>query len=325
MDSTFWDSFDRSADRPSPFSENADGDGAEAKDSGIIAQNLALLSDHATVLKERFRTQLAELASLLSLPENAYTRDALSDFIQSFFRKDQRSTGNMEIILLCLELVRRGLRPPEQTIDDILTPSFSVSAKASERVAYLQNRLTDSAYMRLTAHLQKPRAAYFASFSDVCEEVYHGLCEYCILPIENTENGKLRRFYSLIDKYELKIVTVCDIQSGDGTKTRYALLRHKHISVLPLPNRGGTRFAEFSLLLEEDTALPDVLHAAEYVDLRLIRADSVPLPASSEYRHELIFALPDAEDAFLNTEAFLLYLSSTLPEYSLLGIFTVAD
>ena len=98
-----------------------------------------------------------------------------------------------------------------------------ISEDASERIAYLKNSYNDAAYIQFAALFSSPRAAYFASVSDVCENVYNGSCEYCILPVETSVDGKLLSFYETILKYNFKINAVYDLQSENGY-TRYALL-----------------------------------------------------------------------------------------------------
>ena len=279
----------------------------------ILLSNLSALGKEAGSVDRRRNAQIGELASLISLPENASVRDTLSDFIAHLPSKG-------DVIRLCKALTRRGYRQ----MDEAFSPADPPSASASECVAYLRSRYTDAAYLTLTAHLSKPRAIYFSSFTDVCEEVYHGLCEYCILPVESATDGKLIRFYTLIEKFELKIVAVCDIEDASGTETRYALLRHRYVPLRRSSRLHGERFAEFSIVIDAGVSLTDVLNAADACGLRLSRADSAPLSyRENGYRYGLVFSLAETpgEDAPA-LEAFLLYLALFLPEYTPIGIYS---
>lgn len=315
MDSASWGSSESDWSPPTDF----------AGDAQILLSNLIALGEEASVLDRRRLAQLGELAALVTLPEHTGVRDALRDFTGDL--PDRR-----DVIRFCRALTEHGYRYR----DEVFGHGEHPSASASECVAYLQNRYADTAYLALTSHLSKPRASYFSSFSDVCEEVYHGLCEFCILPVESAEDGKLIRFYALIEKFDLKIVAVCDVESANGSYTRYALLRHKYVSLAPNPRLCGEAFAEFDLVTDAEVSLGDVLSAAEFCGLRLSRADSAPLPYRADgYRYGLVFSLGEpsntdgpeetseaAKRRTRDLEGFLLYLSVALPEFTPLGVYT---
>ena len=79
------------------------------------------------------------------------------------------------------------------------------SSSSPSKISYVKNNYSDAAFMRFSSLFKLPKVAYGASFEDACESVYNAASDYCILPIENAANGKLFSFYSLIDKYDLKI------------------------------------------------------------------------------------------------------------------------
>lgn len=307
---------------PSPNSDSI------AADAEILSSNLAFLNAEMQKIDHRRDAQLMELAEILLRSERASQKDNLSDFFSRLFSSD-RDSKNTESILLCTELIRRnGLHNLTEYLDDSFASGEPVSQKASDRVAYLQNRFTDSAFLAFSEILAKPRAAYFSSFSDVCEEVYHGLCEFCILPIENTEDGKLVRFYKLIEKYELKIVSICDIPQLNQGMTRYALLCHRHISTERVLQHTSDFYLEISLTPIGQTTLADILSAAAHCGMHPTRIDSLPSGDESEVlRHHIVLlhtvdrrstpSLPPMKAV----SAFLLYLSFSLPEYTPLGIY----
>ena len=305
------------------FKEAGDTEPPEllTEETETVKRNLDLLAEEKALLSRRRVLQLSELAALLSLPEYAPFREELSDFTETILCGDSSSE---DTVLFARELVRRGF-PLSRTghADDLFGNGEPISQKASDRVAYLRSRVTDDAFRLLTAHLENPKAAYFSSFSDVCEEVYHGLCEYCILPIESSDNGKLLSFYTLIEKFELRIVAVTDLDGAGPSYTRYALLRHKYVSPDLIGLSSEARYAEFALELSEHVSLTDVLSAAEFLGLKVSRADSMPIPERRDlYRYGLVFLLPSDGDPLPSLEAFLLYLSLSLPEYIPLGIYT---
>lgn len=158
------------------------------------------------------------------------------------------------------------------------------------RVAYMPGAFADKAYERLSRLIPRPRAAAFHSFVEACEEVRGGLCEYGILPLENTRNGKLTSFSRLILRYGLTVVAVCDLEdnSAEGQATRFALLRKGPEGDFPQPlspvegrrghrEEGKTPPLCLELLHATDSpTLTELLTAAEHCGLTLLRVDTIP-------------------------------------------------
>ena len=141
--------------------------------------------------------------------------------------------------------------------------------------------LADKAYLKLAVGVDKPRAAATASFVDACEEVRGGLCEYCILPLENTHSGKLTAFTRLILRYNLQVIAVCDLENGitEGQITRFALLKNASERDFPspliTPTEGEPLYLEF-IHLGESSSLTDLLSAAEFCGVTVCRLDTLP-------------------------------------------------
>ena len=199
------------------------------------------------------------------------------------------------------------------------------------RVAYMPGSFADKAYLRLTAPLKNPRAATTASFVDACEEVHSRLCEYCILPLENTHNGRLTAFTRLILRYRLQVVAVCDLENGaaDGQTTRFALLREADEGQFPTPltTDGSDRPAPLYLELvhlTDSPSLTDLLIAAEFCDMPLCRADTLPffdeLEVIMEDEPAVAFAcVLNAEEGDLTT--FRRFINLEAPEDILTGLY----
>ena len=149
------------------------------------------------------------------------------------------------------------------------------------RIAYMPAAFADKAYLRLSACVENPRAAATASFVDACEEVRGGLCEYCILPLENTHSGKLTAFTRLILRYNLRVAAVCDLENGaaEGQVTRFALLKAATEGDFPAPlTRPATGEPLYLEFIHRDSApsLTDLLTAAEFCGMTLCRLDTLP-------------------------------------------------
>jgi hypothetical protein len=203
---------------------------------------------------------------------------------------------------------------------------------ARGNIAYQHSIYTDEAFLHFSRVLPTARAVYSDSFAGVCEQVFNGLCEYCILPLENTQDGKLVRFYHLIQKYELKIVLTCSVTTSDNRhSTMFGLCRRGLLwPQLPLPDKAFS----FEFLFWQDpehATLGEVLTAASACSLSLVRADCLPrsdeeILIGAGYPFALHFEiLPDHSTHPHTTErdflAFLLYLSVHSPTYLPLGIY----
>ncbi len=165
---------------------------------------------------------------------------------------------------------------------------------ARGRIAYMGGAFADKAYARLSAEVSAARAATFHSFVDACEEVHGGLCEYCILPLENTQSGTLIAFSRLILRYSLHIMAVCDLENGmsPGQFTRFGLLRRASDSdIAPSPSAVAPQYIEL-LHTTESPSLTELLDAAAFCGLRPVRLHTLPR------FEELQFLLDETADGY---------------------------
>lgn len=208
------------------------------------------------------------------------------------------------------------------------TEPLEFNARGS--IAYQHNIYADEAFLHFSRVLPTAKAVYSDSFTAVCDRVFNGLCEYCILPLETTQDGKLVRFYHLIQRYELKIVLTCSVTTSDNRSTTvFGLCRRGLLwPRLLLPNK---KFSfEFLFWQEPDHAsLGEVLTAAAACSLSLVRTDCLPrsdeeILIGAGYPFALHFEIPADHDPSAHTGdflAFLLYLSVHSPSYLPLGIY----
>jgi len=190
-----------------------------------------------------------------------------------------------------------------------------LSESAKNTVEYVGNVYTDEAYRRFSDALGDADGKRALSFEEICEDVSGGSSEFGILPVENTENGKLARFYSLIDKYDLKIAAVTEVETSDDESTRFALVR-KNIEY-PKARFGSPDRIEFFITLGDDESLAEILSAADFCSMELYRIDSLPLSNhSGEYTLCPIFRLNGSD-----LDSFLLFMSLDFPRFTPIGIF----
>ncbi len=187
------------------------------------------------------------------------------------------------------------------------------SSDLPAKISYVKNTYSDTAFMRFSELFKVPKVSYGADFEETCEDVYNGACDYCILPIANSSAGKLFSFYQLIDKYDLNIFAVCDLEDGQSSKrTRYALLSRKKIIHLdPLQQS----YFEFSIASDDSYSLSDILEAAKLSSLSLYRIDTLPLKYD-ELTFKFYHIFKGKREQAL---PFLIYLYYKYPQHEAIG------
>lgn len=197
-----------------------------------------------------------------------------------------------------------------------------ISNSAKDKIAYLKSSYNDAAYLEFSRLLNSPRASYYDSIANVCESVYNGTCEYCILPLETSIDGKLSSFYDLILKYGFKICAVYDFHHQESAKiTRYGLIgRNLDIKGTDLKTKSKIRFLEFVFSEDSYPSVVDVLSASEFCSMKLRRIDTLNTSSSRGSKAPLICPILRVDSADLNT--FLMFMAIDSPSFKPLGIYT---
>lgn len=238
-----------------------------------------------------------------------------------------RSLGTAERVVFCRTMAQSDHVPQHipELVQMLYGQTDSVDREIAGRIAYQRNIFTDEAYLHFSPQIHAPKATYAGSFSGVCEQVYNGLCEYCILPLENSQDGKLLRFYDLIQKYELKIVLTCDVTASDKRQTTTFGLCKRSLQVPTTLLYGNRRNTCFELIFRQDSddypSLTDLLIAAQACSLKPIRVDCLPksddeIMIGAGYPFDISL---DLENGDLRT--FLLFLALDAPFCMPLGIY----
>jgi prephenate dehydratase len=219
----------------------------------------------------------------------------------------------LKLILKYLSTYRKSNTGLEEFVryEDVIEPS-------NGRIAYVKNNFTEKAFWEFSKIVTDPKAAYSQSFEGACEDVYNSVAQYCILPIENSSDGKLINFYSLIDKYDLKIFALCSVDYADASSsTKFALLK-KNLDILyPFDNTASCVFLEISYTQNDNLKTVDILRAAEFFGANLVRIDSVKLEYSDDqYKFYSVFSA-----SCENLIPFLIYLYIYVPEFFPIGIY----
>lgn len=294
----------------------------------IILSNLDEVQRSYALCRERELAHLRELAHEIAseLADNAALLEALSEHrppMLSLQEKEQsealgfsRLLSTTQRVRLCMELCKR-LPSPSTLWQDVFAPTDADPTSSSyQRISYQRNRYTDLAYEQFSRLLSNPKASYSHSFPLVCEDVYNGVSEYCILPIENSAEGRLHSFTRFIEEYGLKITATCNVPAGEDRVTCFALLR-KSLTALPTPSSAPLYF-EFSSAVGAYPNAADIFSAAACCGLSLHRADVTGSHSDTETTTLLraVFLVGEGD-----LSAFLLYLAMELPSASLIGLY----
>ncbi len=330
-------------------------------DTAVCLDNLELLGLRQSRITESMLAMLSELADaiirdaggdpdtvdsiLLSLQSNPdaeasepVVRTAVTDAVADVVAPVNRDTvtrlslhAEVQMRLILYRMVADRMSAPARTV----TPT-PVTDGARGRIAYMAGAFADKAYDRLSRLVPGARAATFHSFVDACEEVRGGLCEYGILPLENTQSGKLTAFSRLILRYGLQTVAVCDLENGTahGQFTRFALLCKAPEEGLAALGHGTDAHAPRFIELLHTTAAPsltDLLSAAAFCGLSPVRIDTLPRFEELDFLRDdaaplpvcCVFAL--AEDFPLGLPTFARFLSLEAPEDILMGAYSTVQ
>ena len=304
--------------------------------ANIFESRVALLSELSSISVKELADDLS-ISDKIRIAYEGSAPDAVSDedlkekcekdSLKAFFN----SISIVEKLEICRKLACEFDLCDHQFIsrfdaDDSLS-SEPLPPSAKGRIAYMKNNYTESAFLKFSKTVSNSRSAYQQSFDDVCEEVYSGSCEFCILPIESSTEGRLNSFYSMIDRYELKISAVCLIEQHDSQRfTKFALLK-KSIFGSDL-NRGSSsqQILEFKLYSaisennsQSDSASPvcDILFAAKACGMKQLRIDSMPLPYNNDMMAYYI-SLAVNDSSFIQ---FLMYITLEFPQCDPIGVY----
>ena len=293
----------------------------------IIFSNLDELFQRALHQNEQELAHLRELAAeiasgssdnlsfIASLPDHRLPRPEeraqISDQIASVSPALCAQTLTRWKILLCMELGKR-IPSPETFCQDVFPVGKELSEFSLNRISYQKNNYTEKAFQRFSELLDEAKAAYAHSFPSVCEDVYNGISEYCILPIENSAEGRLVSFTRLISQFDLKIVATCDVRSGEDKTTRFALLRRGFSRWQSL--EAYPTYFEISGTLSDPPSPEDLFTAARLCGLTLESADVKFSEPSREHSFHAVFLIGDGD-----LSAFLLYLAMECPAVSIMG------
>ncbi|MBO7148713.1 MAG: hypothetical protein J6V93_02545 [Clostridia bacterium] len=290
--------------------------------SGSLTHRLAML-DALCELANRDQTLDpgdAELVGMyVSSLKASLETDAPTDSekIKEHLRTYTSSLRTADLVTLARMLYARAEKHGGYYRYSLLEAEENENELSDMRIVYRKAHGADIAFEKFVSLIPDAVALYKDTFPAICDAVALGEADMCILPYENTEDGKLSGFYRLIESFELKIAASVLVRSDRREDmTRYLLLS-KDLNGLSAIS-GVTDF-ELSLIERGDGALSRSLDAANLLDIRLRSIDTVRSEAEAVVYDVRVTANERALDEFI------LYLKLDGIDFTPLGLYAVID
>lgn len=238
---------------------------------------------------------------------------------EEFLKALHLHVDNAELSELALALKEFAEENGAPLLPSLCDPAEIVPKDAARKVALMQNMYTDTAFSRFSPFLKDPSPVYYDSFRTLCEDAGAGRCEYCIVPIENSDDGKLMSFYKLLAQNDLKIALTTRVSFSDDAKsTTFALAKKGMDDPTNATEKKGERYFELCLVADGGEIISDICGAARLFGIRLHRIDSFALTYSeNEFEYYVVLDVSRGD-----MTAYLIYLSLKLGYFDPVGLYT---
>lgn len=277
-----------------------------------LRENILFASDKKAAARKLLDIMYSEAALDYSdtVSRNADCEEILEVFSGLF--KGDKECETVEFAHFCREAAK-SIKPyfyDEDRIDDV-----SHINALPPRVAYLRNGFSDKAYSKFSESFGVLTAVYFSGFSEPCEEVYYERCTHALLPIYNSRDGMVMSLYKLLLKYDLKIVSACDIEMNDESVMRYVLAAKN------LPHDTEKSFADVSIVVDENCSLGAILYSLEILGAEIIMMNSYPLEYTND-GHGLILQLDMTSS---DIEVLRVFLEGSRIRHDIIGCYNLTN
>ncbi len=292
----------------------------------IDTENYLRLELKRQSTEERMYAVLRELLAPFSRADGILSQQTKEQFNKIFdvnipkadfpeYRMFEKTNKMLTYLTACSVLDE--ITPGKRKISDFLQPlSFELD---TGNIACFKNPAFDKAYRSLSKYVPSSNITYYADFNSVCEAVYDGKADFCILPIENSTDGRLGGFYNLISKYELFICLASDVLSNDeNVKTRFALCG-KNTEPLTPYKKEAERYAELYIRYDGENTISDIMFYSDFFGIKTVKVDCIPSQYSDgEYDVHITAFAKESELVRL----FILFFMKQI-RYSVFGIYTL--
>lgn len=280
----------------------------------IIADNMILLSKRRAICDEQRRLSLTQF---IDIARGRSPVCSIADAAELYgLAKSLDGELSCEERIFVCQLISADEEFRSSLSSILLNSIEEIPKDAHGRIAYVKNKQNDDAFLKLAATVKSARAFYASTFSDCCEAVFDGKCEYCILPIENSDGGKLYSFYGLIDKYELKIHSALRCGAGETQNTMYALISK---SLSPAVIEAPFLRFEFTVICGDDEYVDDIVSALRYLccDTHSLATE----PVEYDHQKQKYFFSVDVSNE--NLIPLIIYIENEYPRYTPMGLYKV--
>lgn len=285
----------------------------EHENENIIRENLNKLFGSLCGMDSALAFQADELFSLKEGGKDAYTAyEMISTECDRV--KDLPYFGTSRWLHVLSEYAYERIKGGDA--DELTDLGFSEEGEDLGKVSYLKNKFTVSAFDKFAKHIPDAKSTYSDSFEDSCEDVYNGICDYCILPIGNSRDGALSVFRNLISKYDLHIRITVDIPDRSGTVTTLALLS----SSLSRPSEesfSDYRF-EFCVSAQGNESICGILTSAERHGFSLI---GIASHSGIDGTPSLQFTFSAQNATYEKFRSYVFCLSAIFPSFTMKGLY----
>lgn len=280
-----------------------------------LCESLRELRGRSRLADEERNICLSLLLSRLLSNTEGSAQGAYEAFLRSVPDADSR-----ERLLLCKSIADTEGLVTQELYEAMLSLTGDTAPGSHGKIAYVRNRYNDVAFECFSERMQHAKPVVTSSFFDMCEEIADNRCEFGIIPLENTSDGKLFGFYSMLDSYELKITDLCLVETEDSAKNICYGLVSRGITksrLSSLIKKNETCRFEFSVVAENADFCADIISALGECGAKLLKISSVPVP----YNDKLQRFFFTAELRATHVCELALYLSMEFSSYAFIGFY----
>lgn len=279
------------------------------KDIRIIQDNISVLRTRMSGTQEQLDICIEQLTATVS------GHDA-----ESTYRELCRAYGGPDghaRAMFCRNIASKPHFERELTKKHLFGVGESALPGTHGKVAYVRNDRNDEAFLAFSKRIQRAKAHYCHGFAEACEAVFDNVCEFGILPVANDKDGRLYSFYAMMDRYELRICDVLDIDDEDTSqKTCFALVARK--VELPSNKDARCRF-EFSVACDGEKLPVEIISAVDTLGGMVCHIGTQPV-SYDDTGNKYYFAV---DLGCFDALCIAFYLSMEYPRYTPLGLYQI--
>lgn len=277
-----------------------------------LRENIALLRKREALTEKQIELMLDHIAADICADRASQTPKRI---LEEYYAELGSDLAPHAMNLCAALLAQKATR---QKIEELLSQgNEETPAGAHGKIAYTKNKFNDLAFEKFSRYVRNAKVISLPSFGDACEALNDGACEYAILPLGNTVDGKLFGIYTMLDRYGFKICNVCDVDTDESRTVRYALVAKKAYPPSRSSSAKGEYILEFSIISGDGTFLAQLCKGFEKCGAALISVDSRPLPYDQQLKKYMFSLRLYTKDA----ELLQLWLTLCFESYSLIGFY----